>query len=691
MSFEPVNALSPKELLAVAELEILYANKPDQVLVKLKECLQIAVEIELATLPVYLYTYYSINRGLSKDPQNTSDLSLFADKAGGIIMSVAVEEMLHMSLASNVLFALGEQPKVYGRSPDFNSVAGGGTNLPFHTPNGPDGKPIAIPLDGLNYDTLWGFLEIEYPKQASDELKEHNWDTIGDFYSYIRCLISTSFITDEDFTVGSTDKQISNDYYGQNCIDTVYPDSGFDASLVPEASGSAASVAKFPNSGDSHAGYVVPIGEEQPESNSEELNKVHDKASAIQAIATICDQGEGYTDPATQEQSKDDTPEGSKTEESHYYKFLKLQSELTPYTPDAEALSKSPTPPAAAAKQWAPNDLSQICYNYPKNPIVAVYPEEFQDLSNLCNGVYQYLLLMTEATYTVSGKTQVELFNVGVHKAMIWILDKLIQGMRGFNTTMKTGACTTQNCALAPTFENLDITSNGIRAKANVLSYIGNIARKAETESLAEQGLANSYTQQLKMLTGNNIEALIKELPDIDMLDQGQGMMVPVEVKHACMGLNACAGQGRKLTPTSPANECAGQGMCYTSNNHTCHTLNNCKHQGGCGLYGTTKEQSIPGSNACKGHGSCATPINAERFATAVGLEGKSVWQLARKAFEKRMKEEGKTFGDPPAEAYQTIDKKKEMVGPSYKWISDNGCMTACGSSGMSGAGSCGG
>lgn len=679
MSFDPIQVLSDKELLTVAELELRYAEHPEKALVKLKECLQIAVEIELATLPVYLYTYYSIKRGLSPTSDAPAPINLFADKAGGIIMSVAVEEMLHMSLVSNILFSLGEQPKVYGRSPNFKSIEGGGTNLPYHKPNGPDGKPIAIPLAGLSYDSLWGFLEIEYPKQAADTLKEENWDTIGDFYSYIRCLISTSFVSDSDFKKGAIEYQISDDYYGQNCIDTIYPETGFDESLVPLAKGSAAKVAMFPNSANSHAGYPQETetnGTDRSQ-NTEELNKVFDKASAIQAISTICDQGEGFSTNLNEEtESAYDDQEH--VEESHYYKFLKLQSELVPYGSAHEFQSSSPTPPAAAEVQWTPKDLAGICVKFPNNPTTAEYEEHFHDLSNLCSGVYQYILLMTEATYTVSGKTQIELFNVGVHKAMIWILDKLVQGMRTLCTEIGG-----QQYALAPTFENLDITSNGIHAKANVLKYINNIKEKAKLEPIQSSG---TYNAQLKMLANNNIETLILQLPDIDMLDRGLGGIVPVEVKHACMGLNACNGQDR-----FQSNECAGQGLCFTSNNHTCHTLNDCKHQGGCGLYGTSKEQGQPGANACKGHGSCATPINAERFATASGLEGQSVWQLARAAFEERMESEGRAFAGPPTEAFQTINDEEAAVGPSFKWIKEHGCLTACGSSGMSGAGSCGG
>ena len=181
---------------------------------------------------------------------------------------------------------------------------------------------------------------------------------------------------------------------------------------------------------------------------------------------------------------------------------------------------------------------------------------------------------------------------------------------------------------------------------------------------------------------------------------QPQGMPL-----HACMGLNSCAASDRygSLLGGKP-NACAGQGYCSTAVDHTCHVQNDCRGQGGCGLYGTAEEMMNPGANECKSLGSCATPINAERFSTNGPNQGKSVWVRARKVFEQNWTEIRKellakqargeipknqplpaTLGKPPA-AFANI-------GPSYLWISqDNnqrGNMTACGASGLSGAGGC--
>jgi hypothetical protein len=194
-----------------------------------------------------------------------------------------------------------------------------------------------------------------------------------------------------------------------------------------------------------------------------------------------------------------------------------------------------------------------------------------------------------------------------------------------------------------------------------------------------------------------------KDLPNLGVIPAG----VPL---HACMGLNACAGADRyglngPLDGRGP-NDCAGQGYCATSNDHTCHVQNNCAGQGGCGLYGTGEEMDKPGTNDCRSLGSCATPINAERFSTNGPNKGKSVWLRAREVFEKErwpaLREElvakqkagtaapdlklPATLGDVPALFAQT--------GPTYLWISEDNeerpNMTSCGASGLSGAGGCG-
>jgi len=70
----------------------------------LREHLQWAVEIEHSTLPPYLCALYSL------DPARNP-------AAVEVVTSVFVEEMLHLTLAANLLNAVGGKPVLRGRRP----------------------------------------------------------------------------------------------------------------------------------------------------------------------------------------------------------------------------------------------------------------------------------------------------------------------------------------------------------------------------------------------------------------------------------------------------------------------------------------------------------------------------------------------------------------------------------------------
>ena len=101
---DPITPLTPAEKAFVAHLDS--TSSREEVLFLLKRDLQTAIEIELATIPIYLNTYYSLARNTTTG-EGLGPLEQFVNKAGGVIMSVAVEEMLHMSLSSNILWSMG--------------------------------------------------------------------------------------------------------------------------------------------------------------------------------------------------------------------------------------------------------------------------------------------------------------------------------------------------------------------------------------------------------------------------------------------------------------------------------------------------------------------------------------------------------------------------------------------------------
>jgi len=78
--------------------------------------LQAAIELEHATIPPYLCAYFSL-----KNASNTA--------VGDIIRSIVVEEMLHLTIASNLMISLGGKPSL---------------NRPDFVPDYPDGLPLGI-------------------------------------------------------------------------------------------------------------------------------------------------------------------------------------------------------------------------------------------------------------------------------------------------------------------------------------------------------------------------------------------------------------------------------------------------------------------------------------------------------------------------------------------------------------------
>lgn len=363
--------------------------------------LQTAIEIELATIPVYLYTYYSINRLPSDcdDLKNSEDILNFANRSGGLIMSVAVEEMLHMSLACNILKALGGKPQLYLKSPEpFPS------NLPHHK------KGFSVGLEKLSTAQMSKFLMIEKPEKPGAPPEGDKWETIGQFYDWIENYIVKN-TTDKDFKHTANQLKTGDGYYAANNIDTIYPT---DASYVKkpiepqDPAKRGASQANYPNAADS--GHLV---------------KVHDKASAIEAIRIIKHQGEGYPDDKSH---KYDDPK--KNEDSHWYKFNQLHKKMRKLSKDS-------------------SQVDCFVYDFPTNPTLANYEAKYQPLVRVTNAVYSYLLLITQVSFELKGPAQFTMFYIGMHKGMIFILDKIIGAMRSYALSNKKNGS-----VLAPTFEN---------------------------------------------------------------------------------------------------------------------------------------------------------------------------------------------------------------------------------------------
>ncbi len=132
----------------------------------LKSSLQAALELELSTLPPYLCGLWSI-----------TDKTHPARK---LMRTVVLEEMLHMSLACNMLTTIGGTPEVVD---GFRSIV-----YPGPLPGGVRPE-LTVYLAGLSKLYIQQvYLQIEYPENGPIRLAlalEETFPTIGNFYDKV--------------------------------------------------------------------------------------------------------------------------------------------------------------------------------------------------------------------------------------------------------------------------------------------------------------------------------------------------------------------------------------------------------------------------------------------------------------------------------------------------------------------------
>ncbi|KAG8986921.1 hypothetical protein FRB90_003693 [Tulasnella sp. 427] len=128
--------------------------------------LQTAVILELYTIPMYLYAAYSVNGDASSSAMQK-------------IISVVMQEMLHLGLAGNTLCAIGGTPRVYGDQ---------------YTPKYPRElffEKLEMNLLPATKDTIKMFMEVEEPYPAPSPMKVSDpgllptYNSIGQFYQSV--------------------------------------------------------------------------------------------------------------------------------------------------------------------------------------------------------------------------------------------------------------------------------------------------------------------------------------------------------------------------------------------------------------------------------------------------------------------------------------------------------------------------
>jgi Ferritin-like len=181
-----------------------------------REHLQNAVHLELWTIPLYLAAAYSIKApidpttgrpeilnldDLPKQPDGSLDFEQFtADQATQYafdsVLSVAIQEMLHLELAANILNAVRPSDDVSPKNPWVRFT---GDQAPSYTSAPacldaplPDGVKLMLgafrvegdsPVQPDNQLRLFQWIEEERPPQGDPEAYQPQYDSIGNFYT----------------------------------------------------------------------------------------------------------------------------------------------------------------------------------------------------------------------------------------------------------------------------------------------------------------------------------------------------------------------------------------------------------------------------------------------------------------------------------------------------------------------------
>lgn len=193
-------------------------------LAQAQDQLQIAIGVEFGTLPPYLYALFSI-----PDGENVA--------AAELIHSVLMEEMVHMSLACNILNAIGGSPLL--QPPGYPG------ELPGHI--GPDGSPLVVSLLPFSKAAMKQGMNIEQPETkpifpvvglAFAAAQPTGAVTIGQFYAALDAFLAT--LDDSDWHVGRNQIADSQFLTGQLFAVNSYLDAHRAiAVIVSEGEGSA--------------------------------------------------------------------------------------------------------------------------------------------------------------------------------------------------------------------------------------------------------------------------------------------------------------------------------------------------------------------------------------------------------------------------------------------------------------------
>lgn len=298
---------------------------------ELRNALQTAIQLEHSTIPPYLTANFTLH--------NTGN-----DEIVNLIGSILGEEMLHLSIACNILNAIGGSPVL--NQPGFIPT------YPGYLPGGVDSS-LVVPLAKFSKDLVKNvFMEIEQPEDPIDiKLMTFRVEgmTIGEYYEHIKVQIEQ--LENEANAKGET--IFTGDLNKQMTYTKFFPEK-----------------------------LLFPIT---------------DKATAFEGIDIIVDQGEGSTtDPFV---NPDGTANGVTPEPAHYYRFEEIYK--------GKKLVKDPSAKVGYSYSGAviPFDETHVP-NMKENPKMKDYPTDSLAYVNCKLFNYTYTNLLQSLHDTFNGAPQ---------------------------------------------------------------------------------------------------------------------------------------------------------------------------------------------------------------------------------------------------------------------------------------------
>lgn len=286
-------------------------QKPIDTVEQLRAHLYQAAQVEMSTIPLYLYAAYSIET--AGDSQWDPGISAFR-----AIRSVVIEEMLHLCLVRNLLVATGPPPSptlFYDRDfvPEFPS------RMLHRTPD------LKLHLKPCSKELMTEvFMPLELPAPSDAEPQPGEYNTLGQFYGAI---------------ADGLERISGPDLWSDPGCDLQYQRAYWNAD---------------------GGGEVI---------------LVKDLPSALAALKTIVEQGEGASPENPTVPILPDAPEVGAVEFSHYEKFKRI----------SEGIDVIGTP-----------------RKLPTDPKLKEFEGPVRGLAEFFNAAYCYVLCMIDAIYNAT-------------------------------------------------------------------------------------------------------------------------------------------------------------------------------------------------------------------------------------------------------------------------------------------------